>query len=81
MIKFRIDPQKIITNIDDKDKLNRYLIAQKYFLNGLIYKNRGDIRNLIESFKMALEINPENVETKMFLENELRQLHMLHLSY
>ena len=81
LIKFRIDPQKIITNIDDKDKLNRYLIAQKYFLNGLIYKNRGDIRNLIESFKMALEINPENVETKIFLENELRQLHMLHPSY
>jgi spermidine synthase len=27
LIKFRIDPQKIITNIDDKDKLNRYLIA------------------------------------------------------
>lgn len=81
LIKFRIDPQKIITNIDDKDKLNRYLIAQKYFLNGLIYKNRGDIRNLIESFKMALEINPENEETKIFLENELRQLHMLRPSY
>jgi hypothetical protein len=30
---------------------------------------------------MALEINPENEETKIFLENELRQLHMLRPSY
>lgn len=81
LLKFRINPQKLIANIDDKEKLNRYLIAQKYFLNGLICKNRGDIRNVIELFKMASEINPENVEIKMFLENELRQLNMFHPSY
>lgn len=81
LMRFKINPLKLIVNIDDIEKMKRYLMAQEYFLNGLIYKNRGDIKNVIESFNLASEINPENVEIKIFLENELRQRHPPHFSY
>ena len=81
LMKYRIDPQKFIVNIDDSRKMERYLEAQKYFLSGLIYKNRGDINNVIRSYKLASEINPENEEIQLFLENELRQLKMRQFLY
>jgi spermidine synthase len=73
LIKRRIDPLTAIANISDKEKMARYLQAQKYFLRALVYKNRGYKKGVIESFRKAFQINPENNEIKLFLEHEMRQ--------
>jgi len=81
LVKCRIEPQYCIENIDNKEKLNRYLKAQRYFLSGLIYKNRGNRKKVIEAFKLASEINPENKEIQIFLQNELHQRHISNFTY
>ena len=70
LLKNRVDVKKIIEGIDDLEKLNRYLQGQNYFIEGLIYQNRRDRKSLIQAFRKALEINPENNEIKLFLQSQ-----------
>ncbi|HEC78338.1 MAG TPA: hypothetical protein ENI34_04245 [candidate division WOR-3 bacterium] len=74
LMRYRIDPKDVIKGIKDEVKIEHYLAGQYYFLNGLVYKNKGDLRKVIENFKTAILRNPENREIKLFLENELRAL-------
>ncbi len=70
LLKNRVDVRKTIEGIDDLEKLNRYLQGQNYFIEGLIYQNRRDRKSLIQAFRKALEINPENNEIKLFLQSQ-----------
>ncbi|MGB9719856.1 MAG: fused MFS/spermidine synthase [bacterium] len=69
VFKQRVDLSKVIRDIEDLEKLERYLLGQKYFIDGLTYQNRGDQQGMIQAFRKALEINPENEEIKLFLQS------------
>lgn len=82
MIKYRIDPTTRFTHIDHKRKMARYISGQRFFLNGLIHKDKGyeskaDVEKVINYFKTASKLNPENREIKMFLNNEIQQYKLL----
>jgi len=70
VLRNRVDVRKTIEGIEDLEKLKRYLEGQKYFIEGLIYQNQRDRNSLIQAFKKALEINPENNEIKLFLQSQ-----------
>ncbi len=70
IIEHRVDVSKIISGIEDSEKLKRYLQGQQYFIEGLIYQNRRDRQGLIQKFRKALEINPENMEIRLFLQSQ-----------
>jgi len=70
VFKLRADINQVIKEIDDYEKLQRYLQGQRYFINGLISQNRGNQHAMIEDFKKALEINPENQEIRLFLRSQ-----------
>jgi len=72
LMDYKIDPKNIFYNIADEEKLGRYIKGQKHFVSALVYKNSGDIKNVIEEYKNGLAVNPENTEIRIFLENELR---------
>ncbi len=50
--------------------MDRYIVGQNFFLNGLMYKNKGDLKNTAVLCQKALEVNPENRELKNFLPYE-----------
>lgn len=66
----RIDVRLFITGIEDYTRLEKYLLAQINFIEGLIFQNRGDRQSMVNSLKKALEINPENQEIRIFLKNQ-----------
>lgn len=70
LFRLRAEVSQLIKGIDDLEKLNRYLLGQKYFIEGLIYQNRGKRQEMLEAFRKVLEINPENKEIKLFLQIE-----------
>lgn len=74
MLCWRIDPADIIQGIPEPDKLARYLAAQRYFLSALIYKNRGQLDDMLKAMEMAYSINPASDEIRFFLEHERTQL-------
>ncbi len=65
----RIDINQVIIGIDDYGKIQRYLEAQHYFINGLIFQNQRVYHAMKEEFLKALAINPENDEIRSFLNN------------
>lgn len=67
VFEMRTDITQLINGIDDTDRLQRYLQGQKYFINGLIFQNRGDRQSMRKEFEKVLEINPENYEVRLFL--------------
>ncbi|MEO0105960.1 MAG: fused MFS/spermidine synthase [candidate division WOR-3 bacterium] len=71
LLAHRTEPEKIIENIDDPIILKEYLDGQKYYINGLIYQNRGERKNMIEEFRKALKVNPHNEEIELFIKKEL----------
>jgi spermidine synthase len=73
LMNFRIDPTMVFTNIDDTKMLEKYLAGQRHFLKGLIYKNRGDEKKAVEEFYQARMQNPENEESEIYLQHELKQ--------
>ncbi len=70
VIDQRVNVGKIIEGIEDFNKLERYLQGQQYFIEGLIYQNRRNRQSMIEAFKRALKINPENNEILLFLQSQ-----------
>ncbi len=70
LLKQRVNPANIFVNIDDQQKMNRYIMGQTYFLNGLMYKSKGDLNKAAMFYQKALEINPENREWRDFLAYE-----------
>lgn len=66
----RADITQLINGIDDTDRLQRYLQGQEYFINGLIFQNRGDRQSMRKEFEKVLEINPENYEVRLFLHGQ-----------
>ncbi len=72
LLAHRIEPERVINNIANLDKLREYLAGQRYFIEGLIHQNRGERGNMIEEFKKALRVNPQNEEIKLFLKMESR---------
>jgi len=72
LLALRIEPEKAIENIENLEKLKRYVAGQEFFISGLIYQNRSQKEKMIEEFEKALKVNPENLEIKLILENELR---------
>lgn len=66
------DPALTVAGIP-ADTLERYRLGQKYFINGLIAKSRGDIATAIAEYEKGRAANPENRELKLFLEDEIRQ--------
>lgn len=70
LLKVRSNPAIVIKNISLQNKMNRYLIGQTYFLNGLIYKNKGRLNEVVKFYEKAMEINPENEEIKTFFNYE-----------
>lgn len=66
----RVDIMKLIKGIDDADRLQRYLEGQRYFIDGLIFQNRGDRQLMRQAFEKVLEINPENNEVRLFLQSQ-----------
>jgi spermidine synthase len=82
MIKYRIDPTGHFIHIPHRKKMIRYIAGQRFFINGLIHKNKGykskaDVEKVIAYFKNASKLNPANREIKMFLNNELQQYKLL----
>ena len=78
MRKHRVHPGSLINNIEDNEKIERYLKAQEVFLDGFIRKNKSyktkvDIEKVIEFYQKAYKINPEDNEIKLFLDNEIKQ--------
>ncbi|MEO0128824.1 MAG: fused MFS/spermidine synthase [candidate division WOR-3 bacterium] len=70
LIEHRIEVGKIIEDIEDFKKLERYLQGQQHFIEGLIYQNRRERQSMMEAFRRALEINPENNEILIFLQSQ-----------
>ncbi len=75
LLKFRINPESVVVNIDDREVFSRYLLGQKYFLNGLKAQNQRRLRETIKFFRMAQKLNPENNEIKIFLNQVIREYH------
>jgi spermidine synthase len=73
LLKYRSDITNTFADIDDLDKMSRYLKGQRLFLSSLVYKNQGDIKRSISALKAAVKVNPENNEILSILESELRQ--------
>jgi len=74
ILKSRSEINRSIDNIEDPDKLARYLEGQKHFIAGLVFWNRNDRQKAIDEYRAGLTINPENNEIKLFLENESGEL-------
>ncbi|MEO0185170.1 MAG: fused MFS/spermidine synthase [candidate division WOR-3 bacterium] len=70
LLEHRIDINIIIDGIENLEKLKRYLIGQRYFIEGLIYQNRGDREKMVQAFQKVLETNPENEEIRLFLRSQ-----------
>ncbi len=66
----RVDIGSVIRDVEDLEKLSKYVFGQKYFIEGLTYQNRGDQQGMIQAFRKALEINPENEEIRLFLHSQ-----------
>jgi spermidine synthase len=73
LLTHRSNPLKLIKNPDDPEKFKRYIYGQNYFLNGLIQRNQGNRQKMLELFKQAISINPENAEIRLILDHELNQ--------
>ncbi|MBN2545026.1 MAG: fused MFS/spermidine synthase [Spirochaetes bacterium] len=74
--KFIIDPLKVFKNIDNKERMARYVKAQRFFFDGQVLKNMGindisDMERFIDLFKRAAELNPENEEIRFVLDTDL----------
>ncbi|MEO0137400.1 MAG: fused MFS/spermidine synthase [candidate division WOR-3 bacterium] len=63
----RADLAEIFEGIDDLERLNRYLLGQRYFIEGLIYQNQRNYSAMHAAFQKVLEVNPENQEVRLFL--------------
>jgi hypothetical protein len=74
MMEYRVDPARVIRNIDDRELFDRYLRGQEYYLRGLAAKNGGDEEGMFENLVRASEVNPENNEIRLFLEHERRRI-------
>jgi len=61
----------IFFNIDDPEKMERYLKGQSLFYSSLVYKNMGDLRKSIRALEQAAIFNPENMEILTILKSEL----------
>jgi spermidine synthase len=77
MLCWRIDPTTIIHGVSDTEKLAQYMAAQQYFLSALIFKNRGQLGDMLKAMETAHSINPESEEIRFFLEHERTQLQTL----
>lgn len=58
-------------NVDDREKIKRYLKGQNLFYSSLVYKNRGELIKSVKALEQALKYNPENQEILMILNDEL----------
>jgi len=65
----RSDINSVITSITDQTALKQYLAGQIYFIQGLKFMNQSKQRQMIEEFKKAAAVNPQNEEIKKFIEN------------
>ncbi len=73
LLKHRSDIINTFANIDNPEKMSRYLKGQNLFLSSLVYKNKGDLARSISALKAAAKVNPENNEILSILKRELRQ--------
>jgi hypothetical protein len=73
LLEYRSDLINTFANIDNPEKMSRYLKGQNLFLSSLVYKNKGDIAQSISALKAAAKVNPENNEILSILKSELRQ--------
>lgn len=64
----RSNIRAIFYNIDDPDRMSRYLLGQAYFISALMYHSRNDPRSMFNELKKGAFVNPENNEIKTFLE-------------
>ncbi|MBN2620539.1 fused MFS/spermidine synthase [candidate division WOR-3 bacterium] len=77
MLCWRIEPTTIIHGVPDTLKLRQYIAAQQYFLSALIFKNRGQLDDMLKAMETAHSINPASAEILFFLEHERSQLQTL----
>lgn len=72
LLLYKTVPSEVIVNVEDDEKLLRYLSGRDYFLQALVGKATGDLKAATANYYRALKVNPENTELKRFLEYESR---------
>lgn len=66
LLRRRQPPGQLMTDVPDPALLDQYVRGQPAYLQGILYKNRGQTREAFRLFHQSLTINPQNRETRMF---------------
>jgi spermidine synthase len=66
LLRRRQPPGQLITDVPDPALLDLYVQGQPAYLQGIVYKNRGEANKAFRFFRQSLTVNPQNRETRMF---------------
>jgi hypothetical protein len=66
LLRRRQPPEQSMTGVPDPVLLDRYVRGLPAYIQGILYKNRGQTREAFRLFRQSLTINPQNRETRMF---------------
>jgi len=58
---------RLFINIDDKEKMNRFVMGNKHLTQGLYYMLQGNNREFMNNLQAAITANPENEEYQFLL--------------
>ncbi|MDJ0762517.1 MAG: fused MFS/spermidine synthase [Myxococcota bacterium] len=70
LLRFKTIPNEVIRNVEDNEKLLRYMAGRDHFMDALISKSEGNLKMAAENYHKALRAIPENENLKKFLAYE-----------
>ena len=58
----RTDLNKVFSDIQDPDQMNRFVAGNEQFIKSSIYFQKGDMQKSLDELRKAVRVNPENQE-------------------
>ncbi len=66
LLRSRQPAGQLISDVPDPVLLDKYIQAQQFYIQGILFHNKGQGREAFRLFQRAISINPENKEIHLF---------------